>query len=75
MEVWLQTFLISARDGGELRASRSGRFITAEISPLPIELGELQGRSGRFRLEKNCMPLPGIEPRFFCHSARSHYDD
>jgi hypothetical protein len=37
MEVRLQIFLNSARDGGKLIASRSGRFITGEISPLPIE--------------------------------------
>jgi hypothetical protein len=29
-------------------------------------------RSGRFREEKNPLPLPGIEPRFLDYVARNH---
>lgn len=68
-EVWFQAFLTSARNGGELTASRSGRF-TAEVNR---SLGRFHGRSGCSRLENNLFSLQKMEPRILCHAARSCY--
>jgi hypothetical protein len=62
----LYTFLISALDGGELSASRPGRFTPKKRAslwyPLDRRLGGPQSRSGRGGEEKNPQPPPAIEP-------------
>jgi hypothetical protein len=57
--------LISALDGGEWSASRSGRFTPREEAfwhPSDRRLGGTQSRSGGGGEEKNSQPPPGIEP-------------
>jgi hypothetical protein len=59
-------FLTSALD--EASASRPGRFTPRgkrPQCPLDKRLGGLQSQSGRCGVEKNLLPLPGIEPRPF----------
>jgi hypothetical protein len=56
----------SALVGGELSASRPGRFSPQRKSPwYPSDrrLSGPQSRSGRDGEEKNSQPLPGLEPR------------
>jgi hypothetical protein len=48
-----------------LSPAKSHRF------PSKRNLGGPQGQTGRFRDEKIRFPLPGIKPRFVCHSASS----
>jgi hypothetical protein len=65
MEVWLQTFLISALDGIEWSALRPGRFIPLRKNrwyPLDRKLIGPQSQSGCGGEEKNSQPLPGLEP-------------
>jgi hypothetical protein len=59
-------FLASSLDGCGWSASRLGRFILQGKNPrypLDRRLGGPQSRSGRCGLEKNLLPLPGIEPQ------------
>jgi hypothetical protein len=64
VDVQLHAFLTSALDGGELSASRPGRFTSQGKSPwypLDRRLGEPQSRSGRGGEEKNSQSPPEIE--------------
>jgi hypothetical protein len=64
--------MISALDGGEWSASRSGRFICRKepLYPLDRMLGGPQNRSGRDGEEKNSQPLPGLEPSIIQPAAQ-----
>jgi hypothetical protein len=58
-------FLTSALHGAEWSTSRPGPSILEEKSPrypLDRRLGGPQSRSGRCGVDKNTLPLPGIEP-------------
>jgi hypothetical protein len=57
---------MKALDGGELLASRPGRFAgKSPRYPLDRRLDGYQGRSGSGGEEKNSQPLPGLEPPIF----------
>jgi hypothetical protein len=57
-------FLASALDGAESSASHPGRCTPEERAPdTHWRLGGPQSRSGHCGVEKNLLPLPGIEPR------------
>jgi hypothetical protein len=47
---------------GQLHAS-AVLLLSETRNSLNRRLGGHQSRSGRFEEEKNCLPLPGIEPR------------
>jgi hypothetical protein len=57
--------LISALDGGELSASRPGRFTPRENPRYTFyrRLGGIQSRSGHGDKKKNSQPPPGFVPR------------
>jgi hypothetical protein len=65
VEVLGPPFLTSARDGGELLATPTVRFVPSETAPrylLYRRLGEFRSRSGLHGEEKTPFPLPAIEP-------------
>jgi hypothetical protein len=57
--------LTSALDGGEWSASKSSQFTPREKAPVPIgeEDGWDPGLVWHYGVEKNFLPLLGIEPR------------
>jgi hypothetical protein len=61
------SFLILALGGGEWSASCSSCFTPREAAPNIHWLGGSQGQSGCCGVEKNLIPLPGIEPQPSIH--------
>jgi hypothetical protein len=68
--------LTSVLDGGELSASRPGRFTPRESPwyPLDRSLGGPQRRSERGGEEKNSQPLSGLESSIIQPVAQPYTD-
>jgi hypothetical protein len=65
--VWGSEFVISALNGGDWSASRSGRFIPEERTPYIFHIAGWVGLCGE---EMTLLHLSLIQPRFLCR-ARS----